>query len=391
MRHARSRLVVCALVLGCSNVALGKPYKGGEVYSTQTYSYGRMEMRMRMAIGSGILSTFFTYKNGSEMDNTFWEEIDIEVFGKDGAVAWQSNIITGQGTRATSEEIHTHPFSLANGYHTYALEWTPDHVAWEIDGVVVRETTGSQVEALENPHSLRFNIWAANDEGWVGPFDTESLPQYQFVNWISYYRYENGEFVHAWTDDFDAWDGGRWQRADWTFAENLADFDPNNVTVQNGTLVLALTAEGQTGFSGTVPFDDGTTETGPIGSGGSDGVGGSPASGGAASSGGSTGAGGNVPIDSSTGGAGGSPVQGAGGELPETSSGGMPGSPAIPGGATLPPGKDGCSIRPGSMNKNGRSHGVLLALIALAFTCRRKSSWLGIRGRGFEDASDSHP
>lgn len=253
-------LATGALALVAPSSGFAKPYKGGEILSSQTYLYGRMEMRMRMARGSGILSTFFTYKDGSEIEGTFWEEIDIEVFGKDDARTWQSNIITGVGTRTTSEGDHEHPTSLADDYHTYALEWTPDYVAWELDGVEVRRTTGGQVSDLTNPQSLRFNLWAANIESWVGPFDTSALPQYQYVNWIKYYRYEGGQFVHEWTDDFDAFDAARWSRADWTFGENLVDFDPNNVLVQEGTLILALTLEGQTGFNGSVPVDsDGST------------------------------------------------------------------------------------------------------------------------------------
>jgi hypothetical protein len=113
------------------------------------------------------------------------------------------------------------------------------------------------VSDLSNPQTLRFNIWAADVTSWVGAFDEGVLPQYQYVNWIKYYRYDNGRFTHEWTDDFDAFDATRWARADWTFAENLADFDPNNVVVRDSTLVLALTREGQVGFSGTVPLDGG--------------------------------------------------------------------------------------------------------------------------------------
>ncbi len=313
------------LVLGAPGVVNGKPYKGGELYSSQAYHYGRMEMRMRMARGSGLLSTFFTYKNGSEVDDTFWEEIDIEVLGKDNATAWQSNIITGLGSRTTSEEVHPHPFSLADDYHTYALEWAPDYVAWELDGVELRRTTGAQVNDLTNPQSLRFNIWAANIAEWVGPFDESALPAYQYVNWIGYYRYEGGQFIHEWTDDFDTFDSTRWARADWTFGENLADFDPANVVVQDGTLILALTREGQTGFRGTVPPDTqgntgGTGGAGGPGTGGAgDGVGGS-AMGGIGGSdvggvGGSAmgGIGGTGVGGSSMGGLGGSDVGGVGG------------------------------------------------------------------------------
>lgn len=299
VRTTAASVAAAALVSSVTSpaVAQNKPYKGAELLSQQAYLYGRMEMRMRMARGSGILSTFFTYKNGSEGAQTFWEEIDIEVFGKDDATTWQSNIITGLGTRETTEAVHTHPTSLADGYHTYALEWTPEFVAWEFDGTEIRRVESSQVADLTNPQSLRFNIWAANIVEWVGDFDTSVLPQYQYVNWISYFRYENGQFVHEWTDDFDSLDTSRWSQANWTFAENLVDFDPNNIVVRDGTLVLALTHQGMTGFSGSVPVDPGPADPEQGGTGGQEGgTGGS----------GETGAGGT------TGGSGG---QGAGGEV----------------------------------------------------------------------------
>ncbi|AUX23862.1 endo-beta-1,3-1,4 glucanase [Sorangium cellulosum] len=253
-------LTAASLALAVSSTAVAKPYKGAEVYTPQGYLHGRIEVRMRMARGSGILSTFFTYKDGSEQSGAFWEEIDIEVFGKDDARSWQSNIITGMGTRVTSEQEHTADVSLADGYHTYALEWTPDYVAWSFDGKEIRRSTGEQVGTLRNPQSLRFNTWSSDVTEWVGPFDDSVLPQHQFINWIKYYRYNNGAFELEWEDDFDSLDGARWGKADWTFDGNRVDFDPQNVTVKEGTLVLSLTREGQTGFTGAVPRDE---DTGP--------------------------------------------------------------------------------------------------------------------------------
>ena len=349
-------LAMAGMALGAPSLGYAKPYKGAELYSSQAYHYGRMEMRMRMARGSGLLSTFFTYKDGSEIDGTFWEEIDIEVLGKDNATAWQSNIITGLGSRTTSEQVHGQPVSLADDYHTYALEWTPDHVTWELDGVVVRQTSGGQVSDLTNPQSLRFNIWAADVVSWVGAFDGAVLPQYQYVNWMRYYRYEAGQFVLEWTDDFDTLDTSRWGRADWTFGENLADFDPNNVVIQDGTLILALTREGQTGFNGTVPLDNGGNTGGADGSGGS-GAGGAGGSGvntgGAAGSGGS-GAGGNL---GGAGGSGGAGLGGSatGGNLPVGGSLGVGGAVASGGGPG--PGGGGAEVGVGGAVGSGGGPG----------------------------------
>src|SRR5262245_31408542 len=135
------RLLTCTLfaaaVVMQAGAAEAKAYKGAEVYSLQSVLYGRMEMRMRMIRGSGLLSTFFTYKNGSEAAGASWEELDVEVLGKNNAATWQSNLITGN-PRMTSEQLYTATSSLADGYHTYTLEWTPDYVSWSFDGAMVR-------------------------------------------------------------------------------------------------------------------------------------------------------------------------------------------------------------------------------------------------------------
>ena len=44
--------------------------------------YGKYVVRMRAAKASGMISNFFLWKDGSEMSGVFWEEVDVEVFGK---------------------------------------------------------------------------------------------------------------------------------------------------------------------------------------------------------------------------------------------------------------------------------------------------------------------
>lgn len=243
-----------------SSIVTAKPYKGAEIFSSDSYLYGRYEMRMRVAKASGVLSTFFTYKDGSEIGNTFWEEIDIEIFGKNNATEWQSNVILGS-SRPTinSEQHHTNATSLADAYHTYVLEWTPDYVAWFIDGVEIRRINGtSTVTSLTNKQSLRFNIWSSESAAWVGPWDDSVLPVYQFVNYIEYKAYNTATktFEGGWRDDFDTFDTSRWNKANWSFDMNRVDFAPENALVKNGILVLALTKENATGYTGTPPADE---------------------------------------------------------------------------------------------------------------------------------------
>ncbi len=258
---------VCALILLSILATLAvqgaaaRDYRGAEVFSTEAVLYGRFEMRMRVAKGSGVLSTFFTYKDGSQLPDAFWEEIDIEVFGKDNATQWQSNIILGRAPNIThSEAVHTAPVSLGDAYHTYVLEWTPDYVAWFLDGEEVHRINGtSTVTGLTSPQTLRFNLWSHESAAWVGPWDDSILPVYQFVNYIEYQAYNatTKTFEGGWRDDFDTFDTSRWAKANWTYEHNRVLFAPENVVVRDGILVLALTHPHALGYTGTPPADEG--------------------------------------------------------------------------------------------------------------------------------------
>jgi endo-1,3-1,4-beta-glycanase ExoK len=349
----RAPLLVLAAACFCANSAQAKPYKGAEVYSQTQHRFGRVEVRMRMARGSGILSTFFTYKQGSEAAGAAWEEIDVEGFGKSNATTWQSNILVGN-PRMGSEQVHQAGLSLADGYHTFTIEWTPTTVVWLVDGVEARRTNGGQANQLTSLHNFRFNIWASDVSSWAGAFEASALPAAQYVNWIRYYRYEGGAFVLDWSDDFNAFDTARWAKANWTFGGNLVDFEPNNAVVRDGTLILCMTAEGQVGCSGAVPPDDsGNGGAGGTGSGGSGGSGGTTAGGGAAGFGGTpsaAGMGGGLGTSGASG-SGGTAVNGGASSGGTTAAGGGAGTGSLAG--TGPVSSGGAQATAGAQGTGG--------------------------------------
>lgn len=264
-RLTQSLAALC-LGVGLAQVAIAKPYSGAEIFTLEDDLYGKYVVRMRAAKGSGVISNFFLWKDESEMDGVFWEEVDVEVFGKDNAMSWQSNIISGRGERETSEEVHHHGTSFGDAYHTFTLEWSPDTVRWLVDGQLIRTSHRGQASDLTSPAQLRLNFWPPNITEWVGAWDHNILPLYMYVNWVEYHRWNGMSFERVWRDDFNTFDTHRWGKADWTFAENRADFSPDNVVVRDGYLVLGMTHKGQEGFHGSVPRDTGETPTPPISS-----------------------------------------------------------------------------------------------------------------------------
>ncbi len=265
------KTIALLAITAISAMAQNKAYSGAELYSNEEWLYGKYEARMYMGAISGTVSSMFLYNNGSEIaDGRPWVEIDIEILGKNPG-SFQSNIITGKaGAQNTSEKHHTVSPAANASFHTYGLEWTPDYVRWTLDGKEVRKATkGSQivngqdqVEALNKPQGIRFNLWSHEDAGWVGAWDDSKLPVFQFINWVKRYKYTPGQgpdgsdFTLDWTDNFDTFDSQRWGKGDWTFEGNRVDLTENNIYSKGGMLILALTKKGQEMFNGQVPVDN---------------------------------------------------------------------------------------------------------------------------------------
>lgn len=247
---------LAAITMATTSWTAGTTCTGAELFSKDTVKYGRWEVRMLAGAKSGTVSSFFTYYNHSHEGNGEpWREIDIEVLGKNPQ-GFQSNLITGTSTtRKTSDQFHATP-DLSKGFHTYALEWTPDSVRWELDGKLVRVTkVDSQVQDLKSkPQSWRMNLWASAWPDWSGPFNVKSLPTCQMVNWIRFLKYTPGKgdggsnWTESWIDDFDSFDENRWGKGTWGFDGNFAQFDPENLQIRDGMAVLALTRKGEEGI-----------------------------------------------------------------------------------------------------------------------------------------------
>ena len=262
-----------------------------ELYSSTSYGYGRFEARARFAAGDGVVSAFFTWKDGSEKAGTFWNELDFEKIGADCRM--QSNAIYGNPS-ANHTKAHPIQADLCGTYHTYAYEWTPDAVVWLVDGAEIRRDTGATAQAFaENATGgmqFHFNLWPG-DATFGGTLNPSTLPVHQYIDWVQYSTYQNGTFTLSWREDFTANtlpDG--WLTGNWPSPKNLSTHAPENVNFINGYAVLSLTADNALGPAGAVTG-------GASGVGGATGSGGSggPASGGTNStSGGANTAGGGA-------------------------------------------------------------------------------------------------
>jgi beta-glucanase (GH16 family) len=165
---------------GCSSM----PYASGEYRTTANYGYGRIEGRFKAAKASGIVAaSLFTYTGPSVGDP--WDEIDIEILGKN-TTQMQTNYFTnGVGGKETLIDLG---FDAAAGFHTYAFDWEPSAIRWYVDGVLVHTETGSKGALPTHPGKIMMNLWPGiGVDSWLGPFSYPGplTAQYDWIRFTS--------------------------------------------------------------------------------------------------------------------------------------------------------------------------------------------------------------
>ncbi len=242
-----------SILILCGAVFLSaKIYKGAEYRTKAAYTYGRFEVRLKSSYREGMLTSFFTYNDN--YPTTPWNEIDIEILGRYSDDIQFNPITPGQINHVSHYQT---PFNPASDFHVYGFEWTPNYVAWFVDGAEVHRQTGAHIQALNLPQKIMMNIWNPVYAGWVGQWNENVLPSFSFYDWVSYSTYTPGtgtsgtdnNFTLEWKDDFDSWDQTRWDKATHTFNGNNCDFIQANAVFQDGKLILCLTKESAIGYN----------------------------------------------------------------------------------------------------------------------------------------------
>jgi len=268
-----------------------------ELYTATSYPYGRFEARARLATGDGVVSSFFLWKDGSERAGTFWNELDYEKVAAECRL--ETNPIYGNPATNHSQR-HPLGLDLCGAFHSYVFDWTPEALVWLVDGMEIRRETGATAQAFADNAAgqgmqIHINLWPG-DASFGGNFSPAILPVHQYVDWVQFSTYENGQLKLAWREDFD---GGSlpagWLTGNWGSPKKLSTHAIENVNFIDGYAVLSLTADDARGPAGAMPSPggagEGSSAAGSAATAGSNGSAGSGGSAGSAGRGGGPSAG----------------------------------------------------------------------------------------------------
>ena len=249
------------VLIAIASLGISQQYFGGELRTKESFLYGRFEARFKSAQGDGLVSSFFTYQDELINGSHIWNEIDIEVLGRWENIVNMNTITPGQSSHL--RESYIKDFAPHTEYYDYAFEWTPNYVAWFINGKEYYRQDlpkHNYIATLKYAQKIMMNLWVPVYEDWVGKWNDSIIPRFSYYDHVAYYEYlpnagnygTNNAFKLKWKDDFDSFDSDRWEKATHGFSGNRVKFEPKNVVYKDGKMILCLTKENSFGYSDNV-------------------------------------------------------------------------------------------------------------------------------------------
>jgi endo-1,3-1,4-beta-glycanase ExoK len=177
-----------------------KPFRGVEMRSVQTLTYGRVEARAKLAKGSGVVSSLVLIYTPWPADD--WNELDIEYLGRYADRAQFNSMVylgppttppvTQSVTPTQYPQLAPLGFDPSADFHVYAMDWTPSQARFSVDGQVMH-TWDTEIERLKLPMNILLTIWASSAAEWAGPIDASTAPAAAEYDWLKVYRYTGAE------------------------------------------------------------------------------------------------------------------------------------------------------------------------------------------------------
>jgi hypothetical protein len=189
--------------------------------------FGRVEVHMRAAPGTGIVSSVV-------LESDDLDEVDWECIGGNHTFA-ETNYF-GKGNTTVYDRAIWYPVDdVVDTYHNYTTVWTAEKLEWYIDGTLTRSL--AQADADDNgydypqtPMYLRIGNWVGGDPTeddngtitWAGGLtDYSQAPFNMYVNLVHVTDFSNGSKEYIYGDTSGSWQSIKVIEGNSTIAEAL--------------------------------------------------------------------------------------------------------------------------------------------------------------------------
>jgi endo-1,3-1,4-beta-glycanase ExoK len=188
---------IASLLLTSMPLDTAKPFRGVEMRSRDTLTYGKVETRARFAHGSGVVSAMVLIYTPYPADD--WNELDIEYLGGSpqkvqfNAMVYNGAPVAKPATQSVSPTQYPMVVPLGEDagldFHVYGIEWTPNDARFTVDGEV-KYVWATKIDRLKLPQNILLTIWASSAAGWAGPINADSAPSTAEYDWIHVYTWK---------------------------------------------------------------------------------------------------------------------------------------------------------------------------------------------------------
>ena len=186
---ADGHLTITASIASSSIDASG-PYTSGAISTSgkapgpdqYRFTYGYIETRLKIPRGKAMWPAVWTAS--FETSPTFSE---IDIFEGLGQFPKRNMMVLHQSALTTPQaEVDYNGDDLSAGYHTFAVDWTPDHVIWYRDGIQRAEATKTKLKAI--PNAPMYLIACMQVGGWNPTLIPDATTPKQATFAIDYIR-----------------------------------------------------------------------------------------------------------------------------------------------------------------------------------------------------------
>ena len=163
-------------------------YSTGMLYSAQPFKYGYFECRFRAPKSPGFNAAFWLYGPKAE-------EVDVfEIVAEDKGAAqmtlhWKDRDPLVNTSQWIRHVLPSGP-SFDAGFHTFALEWTPEKVAWYLDNWEVPQPFLTRLTQGRHIPDVEMNVILTLGVGGMGgdPDATTVFPAHFDVDYVRVYQ-----------------------------------------------------------------------------------------------------------------------------------------------------------------------------------------------------------
>ena len=174
----------------------GMDYISARMTTSQSWTYGNIEMRAKLPSGRGVWPAFWMLPEVLTSDNLLDGEIDImEYVGYEPGVVWFSlhnkNDRTEEG-----KNLLTCSYSIdapEDAFHVYGVVWTPEYIQAYIDGTPYfkfdNDGSGNPESwPFDKPFNIKLNIAVGGNWGGYMGIDDNIFPAEYVIDYVRVYQ-----------------------------------------------------------------------------------------------------------------------------------------------------------------------------------------------------------